>query len=481
MLEYHRGVVYTLIFLQLVALGLCGTYFNFCIVSFVSVGFCFGHRIERGRLVYANIHTTYVMFIIMCCATSFVLQSTAVAQASRRMAFAKRPQHAGGACAFASGSGSADELVSWGGREPAAAGQCGLAAYRSVRLDKQHPLPQAGTRTMQYVDRAATVASKQCTDAGRALTCFDWCVRLEDRADAPCFRPAWSMVQNIYVANARSVYVATDPATQRAVSAWPLHTVALAGGARITSRARGALSTLATHVPGLREIDRMPEPYTDEFLVVVPLNASVRATVAVRLSQRCMSSARVCVSDHASLSSSVTRLAHSAKTAPCTILAVATKCSAPGLAGCDWDLPTILTTHILNTFVIVASMYIACLTNAHQNQASPALIIIVAPCLLCLNWVPLLVLCLARARRLSLRAVLLAVLQIAQLSVLAFELNAAHRAGLKYSETHVAVLLLAPCTALRGAVFFTSCVLSIATTAAVFIDTFDFVRLYSRD
>ena len=264
---------------------------------------------------------------------------------------------------------------------------------------------------------------------------------------------------------------------RRAVAAWPLHTVALADGARIASRARGALGTLATHVPGLREIDRMPEPYTDEFLVVVPLNASVRATVAVRLSQRCMSSARVCVSDHVSLSSSVTWLAHSAKTAPCTILPVVTKCSAPGLAGCDWDLPTILTTHVLNTFVIVASMYIACLTNAFQNKASPALVVIVAPCLLCLNWVPLLVPSLARARRLSLHAVL----QIAQLSVLVFELNAAHRAGLKYSETHVAVLLLAPCTALRGAVFFTSCVLSIDTTAAVFIDTFDHVRLYSRD
>jgi len=484
MLEYNRGVVHALIFLQLVALGLCGTYFNFCIVGFVCLGFAFSRHIARGRLVYANLHTTYVLFIVMCCAASFVLQSSAVAQASRRMAFAKRagPGSAAGPCAFASGSGSADELVAWARDRPAGGSrECGLAAYRSVRLEEQYALPAAGARALQFAGPAATVASRTCGDAGGALACFEWCVRVAAGGGGPCFRPAWSMVLNVYVTNARAVYVAADPSRARAVAAWPLHSIALAGGARVASRARGALATIATHVPGLREIDRMPEPYTDEFLVVVPLNASAPATVAVRLSQRCMPSARVCAAEHSSLSASVTRLARSAATAPCTILAVVSKCSAQGPAGCDWDLPTLLTTHVLNTFVLVASMYVACLTHAFENRASPALVVLVAPCLLCLNWVPLLILGLARARRVSLRAVLLAALQIAQLSVLVYELSAAQRAGLKYSETHVAVLLLAPCTALRGAVFFTSCVLSIATTTAVFVDTLDLVRLYGRE
>lgn len=473
MLEYSRCFVHSLIFVQLVLLGLCGTYFNFCIVGFVCFGFFFSAHIARGRRMYDNLHTTYVMFIVMCCATSFVLQSSAVAQASRRMAFARRAPTRG-ACSFVPGVDSADQLVALGGPR-----ECGLAAYRGVRLDAQYLLPAAGARTVLVAGGEASLRSQRC-DSARAgsVRCFEWCVPAGPGA---CYRPAWSMVQNVYVTNALAVFVAADGDRARAVAAWPMHTLALAGGARLASRSPAALRMLATNVPGMREVDRMPEPYTDEFLVVEPLNASAPTTVALRLSQRCMASARVCASDRSSLSSSVTRLAHSAATAPCTILAVVTKCSSPGLAGCDWDLATLLTAHALNTLVLVASMYVACLTHAFQNQASPALVVLVAPCLLCLNWVPLLALSLARPRRVSLCALLLAALQLAQLSVLAYELAAADRAGLKFSETHAAVLVLAPCTALRGPFFFTSCVLSFVTTAAVLVDSFELVRLYPRE
>ena len=497
MLGYNTFTVNTLLLLQVLAIGVCGTYFNVCIVFFVCLGYYFRESIARGRRVYDNMHTTYVLFIVMCCGVSFALQSISLSSASRNLALAKRPTSDGGTCSITAFD-SIDELAArYKLRTAAGAGTrgCGPAAYDRVALHDRYPLADHGDAPLLFGEDPPRLYRRACNHT--KLRCFRWCMRLDpDTEPDACFRPAWSMVYNVYMTNARAVHLAVDSAQPR-VQAWHEYTHALAGGARIRTRTRAAsgLPSFETHIAGVREIDRMPEPYTDEFLVVEPLDTNQPSMVEVRVRARCVPGSRVCMSGVApsasvSVSASVAQLAQGAAIAPYTIVPVVAQCHTSSGTHCELSLGALLVAHVLNTLVLVASIYIALLTHALDTQTQPVKIVLATTCVFSLNWVGLLSLGAAASVRGAAQGglcrVLLGVLQIAQLSVLVYELHSvdfAHNGLLEAyarEDTRWTFWVLAPATLLHGPVYFMCCVLGAAATGVLFLDSLRLVRLYER-
>lgn len=492
MLYYNKFTVNVLLLLQVLAVGVCGTHFNFCIVCFVCLGYYFRDSISRGRRVYDNVHTTYVLFIIMCCGVSFALQSIALSSASRNLALAKSPTRDAGNCNLTTFE-SIDELASrYKRRGGAASGACGPGAYDRVALEDRYPLAARGDAAILFGDDAPRWYTRACNDT--QLRCFLWCVRLE--STGACFRPAWSMVYNVYTTNARVLHLVVDRGKPH-MHVWPQYTHELTGGARIHTRNRHerGLPSFATHIEGVREIDRMPEPYTDEFLVVEPLNALMPTSVEIRLRARCVPGSRVCVtgippSPSVSVSASLLRLSQGAAIAPYTIMPVAGQCrqGAHTHTYCELPLGALLTAHVLNTLVLVSSIYVALLTHALDTPTHPVRIVLATTCVFTLNWVGLLSLG-ATKTTVSARGIwriLLGALQIAQLSVFVYELNTvdfAHNGLLEAyarEDTRWTFWVLAPAMLLHGHVYLTCIVLGAAATTLLFCDSLRLVRLYEH-
>lgn len=479
MLYYNSVSVNALLMAQVLAVGVCGTYFNFCIVGLVCIGYYFRDTIARTRRVYDNLHTTYVLFIVMCCGVSFVLQSFAFGASSRNMAFAKRPELAD-ACQVAAFD-SIDQLAAHNSNAA-----CGISAYDRVLLQDQYTLSTHGSASILFYD-ALRFYSTSCNHT--TLRCFRWCVHLEGGGDDECFRPAWSMVYNVFVTNARAVYAVVDTSKPR-VQSWHFHTHTLAGGARISSRAPGgAILLFQSPVAGIQEVDRMSEPYTDEYLVIDPEDPLQSSSISLRLRPRCVTGNHVCTDTRDSLSVSITRLSQSAAVAPYTILPVAANCNTAPDVPCDLSLGVIVLAHVINTLVLIASVYVALLTHALDEECNPVLVILATVSVFTLNWVCLVSLAIILDRRvhiISLRGVLLATVQIAQVSVLLYEmysLNYGHvgqSVFFRDSVQHWTFWLLAPATLLQGPVFVLSSVLGIAGTVVVFLDSLHLLRLYER-
>lgn len=480
MLYYNSFSVNALLLAQVLAVGVCGTYFNFCIVGFVCIGYYFRDTIARTRRVYDNLHTTYVLFIVMCCGVSFVLQSFAFGGSSRNLAFAKRPELAN-ACHVAAFD-SIDQLVTHNSNDV-----CGISAYDRVLLEDQYTLPTHDSAPILFAQDAPRFYSTSCNHT--SLRCFRWCVHLEGGGDNECFRPAWSMVYNVFATNARAVYVVVDTSKPR-VHSWRLHSHTLAGGARLRSRAPGgALLLFETAVEGVHEVDRMPEPYTDEYFVLEPQDPLLASSISVRLRPRCVTGNRVCTGDRDSVSASITRLSQSAAVAPYTIIPVAAKCSTAPDAPCDLSLWVIVLAHVINTLVLIGSVYVALLTHAMDGECNPVVVILATGSVFTLNWVCLISLASISERRphiLSVRGLLLASVQIAQVSVLLYEVYSINYApggqsvSFRESEAHWTFWVLAPATLLQGPVYVLSCVLGVAGTVVVFLDSLRLLRLYER-
>lgn len=503
MLGYNTFTVNTLLLLQVLAIGVCGTYFNVCIVFFVCLGYYFRESIARGRRVYDNMHTTYVLFIVMCCGVSFALQSITLCSASRNLALAKSSARDTGECRIMAFD-SIDELAARYKIRKAtdihkhkhtSAAACGPAAYDRVRLNDRYPLKKAGEMPIVFGDDAPRFYNKECKHT--TLRCFRWCVRLDTAADTDdCFRPAWSMVYNIYITNARAVHLAVDTAQPR-VQAWREHTHTLEGGATIQTRARRGTGLLSfeTHMHDVREIDRMPEPYTDEFLLVEPRDASLPSTVEIRVHARCVPGSRVCsrhtpVSNSVSVSASVAQLAQGSAIVPYTIIPVAAQCSTVVGAHCELELVSLLTAHVINTLVLVASIYVTLLTHALDAQTHPVKVVLATTCVFSLNWVGLVSIIatdpVRGGTKTAVHRLFLRVLQISQLSLLVYELYSVDFAHSGLLEAYTrdqarwAFWVLAPATLLHGPVYFICCVLAAAATLVLFIDGFGIVRLYTR-
>lgn len=473
MLVYNRYLVNFLILLEFLVLGLCGTYFNVFIIGFVCVGYYFRSSIAQGRRVYPNLHTTYVFFIVMCCAVSFVLQSSAVALSARKLAFAKDRMY-NSTCPFASVQ-TADELVLL----KDTVRECGLKAYARVAINASYDLIAAPEKPILFQNDISHAYQKSCSASG--LVCFNWCVQVQIGV---CHRPTWPMVKNIRVSNARGIYVAVDRHAAR-IAAWgQLHVTSLRNGAQLHTHEINRVVHLQTHIDGVLQIDQMNELYMDEFLVIEPLDAARASSITVTLSQQCIEGTRSCKIDKTSFSASIARLARSASIAPYTIIAVASRCSesVDSMRECEWRLPTLLGIHALNTLALLASIYVALLSHAQDNNTSPVVVILVVTSLITMNWVAVVLLAYAqgRVRVVSIQGIFISTLQLAQICVLVYELSSVRINGLKYSETHWAVQVLAPCTMLWGPVFATTAILCIATTLILLVDSLKIVHLYPR-
>lgn len=498
MLGYNTFTVNTLLLLQVLAIGLCGTYFNFCIVLFVCLGYYFRETISRSRRVYDNVHTTYVLFIVMCCGVSFAMQSITLSTSSRNLALAKSSARDTGECQITAFD-SIDELAARFKQLQNSQTRynhkhkniCGPAAYDRVRLADRYPLQPAGEIPILFGEDWPRLYTRECQNT--TLRCFHWCIRLDKEE---CFRPAWSMVYNIYTTNARTVHLALDT-TRTRVQAWPEYIEHIPGGAQLHSRLkyRGGLSSFKTHLNDTREIDRMPEPYTDEFIVIEPHDTSLPSTIEIRVHSRCIRGARTCtiqkpVSASVSISMSLTQLAQGSAIVPYTIIPVASKCSTIVGAQCELELTPLIVAHIINTLVIIASIYVAVLTHALDAKLYPVSILLAATCIFSLNWIGLVSITVSGSRRPDMRSAiyrtLLRTLQIAQLGLIAYDfqsVNFAHSGLLEAytrDETRWAFWVLAPGTLLHGPVYFISCVLAAAGTGVLFIDGLRIVRLYEH-
>jgi hypothetical protein len=291
------------------------------------------------------------------------------------------------------------------------------------------------------------------------------------------------MVKNIYARNARAIHVTVDSHAAR-IAAWgPMHINTLKNGAQLQTHELTSVVYLKTHLDDVLEVDQMDELHMDEFLVVEPLDAARPSSISVVLSQQCIQGTRSCKVDQTSFSASIARLARSASVAPYTIAAVASRCSnsVDNTRECEWKLPTLLGTHALNTLALLASIYVALLSHAQDNNASPVVVVLVVTSLITMNWVALVLLAYTqgRVRLVSMWGIFISTLQLAQICVLAYELSSVRRAGLKYSEANWAVQLLAPCTVLWGPIFATSAILCMATTLILLVDSLKIVRLYT--